>query len=207
MSAFTPEEMIAYNTKRIRLIDTLIRPHVEERDRLVDEVKKLEEQLRKQKGEEVKARSIEEQIPYYLDKETFRRDITGVRDFFRSMGINSGGCSPSSNQVHLTIALNQSGSNVDQIRESLEMIAPHLKPNLRGETNPIEIIYKPRLVPSRRVSPRITLTPRHNFWELLSDGCNLMVRSRDLKEMLAYIATNYYYLSIRDQKISDDLNL
>lgn len=206
MSAFTPEEMIAYNTKRIHLIDTLIRPHVEERDRLSAEVQKLNEQLRKQKGEEVKARSIEEQIPYYLDKETFRRNMVGVREFFRGMGIDSGTCTASSDQVGLAIALNQSGSNLDQVCESLKMIAPHFKANRYGDLNPVTVIYRPAPQLNPKSVKNVTLRIHNDYWQLYV-GCDLVVRSRDLKEMLAYIANNYYYLSIRDQKISDDLNL
>lgn len=197
--ALTPEEIIQYNTKRIELINTLIRPHVEERDRLTAEIKSLEEQMRKTIGDRIKSKSIEEQIPYYLDKETFRRNMMGVRGFFRSMGIDSGTCSASSDQVGLRIALNQSGSNLDQVFESLEMIAPHLKENHRGELASIEVLCM-----NVKNSPYVSLTKRYGFWEVYA-GSRLAIRSRNLKEMLEHISAIYYYLSIRDEQISTNL--
>jgi len=197
--ALTPEETIQYNTKRIELINTLIRPHVEERDRLTAEIKSLEEQMRKTIGDRIKSKSIEEQIPYYLDKETFRRNMMGVRGFFRSMGIDSGTCSASRDQVGLRIALNQSGSNIDQVYESLEMIIPHLKENHRGELASIEVLCM-----NVKNGPYISLTKRYGFWEVYA-GSRLAIRSRNLKEMLEHISAIYYYLSIRDEQISTNL--
>lgn len=197
--ALTPEETIQYNKKRIELINTLIRPHVEERDRLTAEIKSLEEQMRKTIGDRIKSKSIEEQIPYYLDKETFRRNMMGVRGFFRSMGIDSGTCSASSDQVGLRIALNQSGSNIDQVYESLEMIIPHLKENHRGELASIEVLCM-----NVKNGPYISLTKRYGFWEVYA-GSRLAIRSRNLKEMLEHISAIYYYLSIRDEQISTNL--
>lgn len=197
--ALTPEETIQYNKKRIDLINTLIRPHVEERDRLTAEIKSLEEQMRKTIGEQIKSKGIEEQIPYYLDKETFRRNMTAVRGFFRDMGIDSGTCSASSDQVGLRIALNQSGSNIDRVYESLEMIIPHLKENHRGELASIEVLCM-----NVKNGPYISLTKRYGFWEVYA-GSRLAIRSRNLKEMLEHISAIYYYLSIRDEQISTNL--
>lgn len=197
--ALTPEETIQYNKKRIELINTLIRPHVEERDRLTAEIKSLEEQMRKTIGDRIKSKGIEEQIPYYLDKETFRRNMTAVRGFFRDMGIDSGTCSASSDQVGLRIALNQSGSNIDRVCESLEMIIPHLKENHRGELASIEVLCM-----NVKNAPYVSLTKRYGFWEVYA-GSRLAIRSRNLKEMLEHISAIYYYLSIRDEQISTNL--
>lgn len=194
--ALTPEEKIEYNRKRIDLINCLIRPHVEERDRLIAEAEDLQEQMRRDFAGRIKSKGLEEQIPYYLDKETFRRNMTGVRRFFRDMGIDSGTCSASSDQVGLRIALNQSGSNIDQVYESLEMIIPHLKENHRGELASIEVLCM-----NVKNGPYVSLTKRYGFWEVYA-GSRLAIRSRNLKEMLEHISAIYYYLSIRDEQIS-----
>ncbi|QDH49107.1 hypothetical protein PHYNN_215 [Pantoea phage Phynn] len=182
------QQRIAHAKSKVDGLNKEISLLVQKRDRYARLLESIEKENILQRVNDRAGGALEDQIDFYLNIENIT-DGTLYRKavyFWRSIGLSlAGGQFYSTKQVVIQIGLNQDGSNIEEIHDSLSVVEPFVK-EIKGD---FKVFY---IIKAKSDDPEcFRLYKMDGDW-FVGGEYTKKQKFENLKKALAFVAENHY---------------